>query len=639
MHAGRREISAGEGRKKLKPFFKRMAILTERKGRIPHPPIARRHLRRESPAPNLMMEEIIAYISSNGDSICFFFLSAMIGLSALWYLSNFRMRPLAEFRNEFTAVRIYKLDNTVGFAGSRADATFPASEKKNSFRGFLMYSWKNRCWRYLPRGSNEETRLQSGEKVEFFGQEYEFRSYDCGNRKPQFPASFILIMLMIACSLGIQIYLAFYAGYHFKELSNLESYHTGFNYFLSLYLIQLLIFIVLGTTQWYRITPDLILLLFLSSFGYTLFPYLATFISIIISWTVFLIGPFVISKLLASLRSKKPIKIKTAEFSFRDILVFILTIMIVAGAARSGGKTTIQLPIIGQVGDYGLIALMLLSIANLDEALKPKENIWLIALASGISAVLFLFNETGTAATLMLVLCMVLMLRAAAFGKLPTLLMAFLGFAAVFAVAFAAGSAIVDHARSTGENSKIARRIEQWESDYSEIDYNEPLQVQRLRSLAAAGGYKGFGLYGGYCRDRVLQSRSDFIAGVVFEEMGMGNGTLIMILILIVSFGYFFHGVRSVKHHYGVYCFIAAFFIAIRTFVNLASSTGVSFGAGPLKFGIPIVGLPLPFLSRAGAAGVVLFVCLAFADASKISLDATETLFAAPRKAEASASV
>jgi len=151
-----------------------------------------------------------------------------------------------------------------------------------------------------------------------------------------------------------------------------------------------------------------------------------------------------------------------------------------------------------------------------------------------------------------------------------------------------------------------------WEQNYTEKD--RPAQVQRLRVFSAAGGQKGFGLYKGHFRAENPHSQSDFIVGVLFEEIGLRTGMLCIALTMLVAYGCYFQGVRSEKFIPAILCFLIAIFTGLRIIINLASATGIP--ANIMGFRLY---LPMPFLSHSMEASIVLFICLSLVEAVKLS--------------------
>ncbi|MDR2649212.1 MAG: FtsW/RodA/SpoVE family cell cycle protein, partial [Clostridiales bacterium] len=309
----------------------------------------------------------------------------------------------------------------------------------------------------------------------------------------------------------------------------------------------------------------------------------------------------------------------------------VIICIILPAIVFPGGGMTISLPVIGQVGDWFFIVILLLSMGRLRNIKKVTP----IMLTSAIICLAyFLKGETGTPATLVIIVLLLLVMRGST--RIPAVLLTAVALSAILAASSAFGNMIKSGVWPGNiKFDTIADRITQWEQDYAEVDISKPMQVQRLRVLSAAGGQNGVGLYNGRYRIDSSQTNSDFIVGVLFEELGVRTGVLFIILILLTAYGCYFQGIRAERYHLAVVCFLIGVFIALRVMVNLASATGVSVNIMGLRLGIPIVGLPMPFLSRAGSAGLVLFICLALVDAVKMSWIKSE---AKPLSGEALAS-
>jgi cell division protein FtsW (lipid II flippase) len=359
----------------------------------------------------------------------------------------------------------------------------------------------------------------------------------------------------------------------------------------------------------------MVLAFFLSFLGYILFPDLMTFCVVLIGWSLwFGFSPW-IHKNLSKIRSGESAR-RPFSLSPRWILTIALTALLLVGVlyAALRGTLTISLPVVGQVGDWGFVILLLLTLTDMRDASRIR-NLWIpFAFIAAYFLIFFAAGETGGPVVLAIIFLFYVVMRLAALARFPVPALIAAGFVLVFLLAFAFGNFFTYAA----PNHKIAKRIVQWAENYQKEDSSEPLQVQRARTLAAAGGWKGFGLYKGLYRIKGEEASTDFVAAVLFEEMGMRNGSLIILLLLLVAYGCYVQGVRNSKMHYAILCYSIAGFIAVRTLVGLASSTGVRLELGWLRLGVPVVGLPLPFLSRGGASEVILFLCLSVMEAAKM---------------------
>lgn len=123
---------------------------------------------------------------------------------------------------------------------------------------------------------------------------------------------------------------------------------------------------------------------------------------------------------------------------------------------------------------------------------------------------------------------------------------------------------------------------------------------QQALIAIGAGGLAGRGLsFGSQSQLKFLPAaQTDFIFSVIAEELGF-----LGILIVISLFSVFFYrslvAVQRVKDDFGIY-FILGFMGLVFThmFVNIGMNLGI----------LPIVGIPLPFVSYGGSAMIAMFI-------------------------------
>ncbi|MDR1558122.1 MAG: FtsW/RodA/SpoVE family cell cycle protein [Clostridiales bacterium] len=568
-------------------------------------------------------------IFSHAYDYIYYLIAGMAVLSIYWFFISRRRRVLAEFIGAGKSKHVYKLDNTVAASG-QADIKFDAYSDKAA-SGYLyatVTDGEPHGWTYAVKGSETESNLEDGQSLELFGRSYTFHSY-LGEHKP-YRGHFISIFLLALFSLIVQLYFSVYAGLMYRDIDpfyNLQlaaslNLPGGMSYwiipFIGLFMLEALILAFIGIDHPRRITPEVILAFFLSFMGVVLFPSKTTFFIIAAGWCVWCFGSPILSKALPWMGKRLNINAFGAALviSRRDIIAAAIIVCVILPAVIfPGGNMTISLPVIGQVGDWLFIVILLLSMGRLQNI---KKVLPVILVSSVICAAYFLKGETGTPATLAVIVLLLLVMRGSA--RAPAILLTVGSLIVILASAASFGNLIKSGAgESNTKFNTIADRITQWEQDYAEVDVNKPMQVQRMRIFSAAGGQGGVGLYNGRYRIDSSQTNSDFVAGVLFEELGMRTGVIFIILILLTAYGCYFQGVRAEKYHLAVICFLIGAFIALRVMINLASAAGVSVNFLWFRLGVPIVGLPMPFLSRAGSAGLVLFICLALVDAVKLS--------------------
>jgi cell division protein FtsW (lipid II flippase) len=179
-------------------------------------------------------------------------------------------------------------------------------------------------------------------------------------------------------------------------------------------------------------------------------------------------------------------------------------------------------------------------------------------------------------------------------------------FIVIFLLCAAAGFVV----RKAAPSAVLASNITQWAAGYPEKSAAAVSDVPRLRVMAAAGGEVGLGLYNGQFRRINVTPAEGYAFGVVFEELGMRGGILIIIMLLVVAYGFYFEGMRALRLKPAIACFVVALATAFCTMAQVAVSTGVYVGVGWLKIGLPAVKLPMPFIACGVLSLVLSFICL-----------------------------
>ena len=134
------------------------------------------------------------------------------------------------------------------------------------------------------------------------------------------------------------------------------------------------------------------------------------------------------------------------------------------------------------------------------------------------------------------------------------------------------------------------------ESDPLGVGYNT------LQSITAigSGGIKGKGLgFGSQSQLHFLpEAHSDFIFAVFSEQVGWAGTTVLFGTILLFYFA-LFSIARNSRDNFGYFITIGVFwFFFIHFFVNVGMNSGI----------MPVVGLPLPYLSAGGTNLLVSFI-------------------------------
>ncbi|MDR0999857.1 MAG: hypothetical protein LBL96_03510 [Clostridiales bacterium] len=135
------------------------------------------------------------------------------------------------------------------------------------------------------------------------------------------------------------------------------------------------------------------------------------------------------------------------------------------------------------------------------------------------------------------------------------------------------------------------------------ISFDFTGDIQLMRVYSAAGGLKGVGLYNGVFR---MFARSVLAMGVIIEELGLRVCVLLVLMCLLVSWGWIISGARAERYVPAMICFASAvLFAACVAFAVCATALSV--------------GIPLPFLSSDIPLTILFILCLTVCDAVKIS--------------------
>ncbi len=138
--------------------------------------------------------------------------------------------------------------------------------------------------------------------------------------------------------------------------------------------------------------------------------------------------------------------------------------------------------------------------------------------------------------------------------------------------------------------------VEQGSVCHEKECYNKQQALIAIGSGGLAG--KGVG-FGSQSQLKFLpEAQTDFIFSVISEELGF-LGVLVVILLFSVFFYRGLLAVRQVKDDFGTY-YLLGFMGLVFThmFVNIGMNLGI----------LPIVGLPLPFISYGGSSIISLFI-------------------------------
>lgn len=118
-------------------------------------------------------------------------------------------------------------------------------------------------------------------------------------------------------------------------------------------------------------------------------------------------------------------------------------------------------------------------------------------------------------------------------------------------------------------------------------------QVKQALIAVGSGGLWGRGLGMSLQKFGFLpQPMSDSIFAVFSEEMGFIGGLILLLLFLIFTWRGFKISKETTDNFYRLACLGITFWIAIQAFVNMGAAVAI----------LPLIGIPLPFLSYGGSA-------------------------------------
>ena len=124
--------------------------------------------------------------------------------------------------------------------------------------------------------------------------------------------------------------------------------------------------------------------------------------------------------------------------------------------------------------------------------------------------------------------------------------------------------------------------------------------ISQAMIAVGSGGLVGKGVgFGSQSQLKFLpEAQNDFIFAVIAEELG-----LLGVLLILGFYGLFFYrclsALKNVTNDFGIYFIIGAVgLIFIQMFINIGMNIGI----------MPVVGLPLPFVSYGGSSLLSLLI-------------------------------
>jgi rod shape determining protein RodA len=162
----------------------------------------------------------------------------------------------------------------------------------------------------------------------------------------------------------------------------------------------------------------------------------------------------------------------------------------------------------------------------------------------------------------------------------------------------AAGAALAVWRLGLIKPYQMARLMSLFHSDASGIGYN----AAQARIAIGSGGLLGKGLFHGEqtAGHFVPEQHTDFIFTVAGEELGFAGTALILLVMCVLLWRGLTIARRSSSPYGTVLAGAVVCWLAFQTFVNIGMTVGL----------MPIVGVPLPFVSYGGSATVSTLLAL-----------------------------
>lgn len=215
---------------------------------------------------------------------------------------------------------------------------------------------------------------------------------------------------------------------------------------------------------------------------------------------------------------------------------------------------------------------------------------WKQIIFSGLTTlilVILIFLQPDFGAAVMLFLVWLLMLAIAGFGKKYFLVIGLIGLIGL--------GGLWQFSFEQYQKERILTFIN-GPSQSTDEGYN----ISQAIIAVGAGGLTGRGIgFGSQSQLKFLpEAEHDFIFAVIAEELG-----LLGVFLLISFFAVFFYrclaNVSKIDNDFGVYLILGAIgLIFIEMFINISMNIGL----------VPVVGIPLPFVSYGGSALITKFI-------------------------------
>lgn len=275
----------------------------------------------------------------------------------------------------------------------------------------------------------------------------------------------------------------------------------------------------------------------------------------------------------------------------------ILVLLLIYGKAVNNSISWIGYKGFGiQPSEFAKI-LLIPFFASYYEARVKKKDDWKaiiipLLIGAGITGLVFLQNDYGTAIIIALVVLFMFFLADINPKIKKIVAMCCIGVVVCGSLALAVGG------KKILDSSKLER-----------LDYFKPCEKFQTSGNQVCNGYiainnsNGIGKGLGNSTQKYLylpESHTDFIYAILVEELGLLGVIALMVLYILVLARIISIGKNSYKNSHAMICYGVAFYIFIHIVVNLGGVLGL----------IPLTGVTLPFISYGGSFTVSLIVGL-----------------------------
>lgn len=236
-----------------------------------------------------------------------------------------------------------------------------------------------------------------------------------------------------------------------------------------------------------------------------------------------------------------------------------------------------------------LIVYLASYFSNLATKVKTVKHFFISAVSTLVLAILIIF-QPDFGSSLIIVALWLIMVTVAGFNKKYFLVIALLG----IILAGGAWFSFKDY-----QKQRITTFLNPGQESCSRDEcYNSFQAIIAVGSGGLTG--KGVG-FGSQSQLKFLpEAQTDFIFSVIAEEMGFLGIILVVAFFTIFYFRAFFV-VKKVNNDFGIYYILGlSGLIFTHMFVNIGMNIGI----------LPIVGLPLPFISYGGSSTLSLFIAI-----------------------------